>query len=1047
MNKFVCLLLTLLNAPLIFGQLDLQNKRDWPALPNSPNYYTVRENYINYLYSLEMESGLLGMDLGADDLWTKFMRWDHIMKTRVDADGNYPKPGWLFEETTRYMNSHKAFYEEGSRSAGWEPVGTAEVPGSGGGVGRVNVILLDPVDPNILYAGSAGGGLWRSQDLGGTWIPLTDNIPVTGIADVAVDPSNNHVIYIATGDGYGYEASWQADNDFWGGVYSAGVFKSVDNGLTWLPTGLSYLQQDLLIIQRLIVHPTNTNILLAATRDGIYRTTDGGDNWTLVEEKHCYDFAFKTTDDNTIYAVGEMDVLISTDAGENWTILKNNLFGLNDRMSIETTADNPNVIYVFGAGASIRKSSDGGTSWTSSSVPFDVNTYYGYYDNVLGVSPLDEQLLYTGGLDLARSTNSGSTWVRKSSWWNWGTSEYVHADFKGIICDPANVNTLYVCNDGGVFKSINKGESWVDISAGLRVGQIYRISPSFTDPQQVLSGWQDNGCNRWDGASWDRVQGGDGMDVVIDHALESRIYASYQYGDLWRSINNGASWTDCGNTGGPWLTPVTMDPNDHLVMYAGRSDGQIDKSTNGGTSWTMLNSGLGGELFEIAVAPGNSNYVYACALQQIKVSTNGGTTWSNITSGLPTGGVGFNYIAVSDENPQHVWVAISGYNDGEKVFYSNNAGSSWTNISGTLPNVPVNTIVYENVSETDRVYIGTDIGVFTKDNVAGDWEPYMTGLPNVMVHELVINYSDSKLYAATYGRSVWKSDLYNYAAPSLTVSVPGTTFCLNQTVNIAYTAVGSFTAGNVFAIELSDETGAFADPVTIGSVTSTALTGNITCIIPAATVLGSDYRMRATSTQQEYIGLKNGSDLSIVCSKPINVETATINPTSVTLTWDASLCGVAYEVEYKQVAAATWTVVSTLTNSITITDLVPNTAYEWAVRTICVESPLVQSSYTSIEDFVTGQSNVQIIPGLSHIAIFPNPVTTTASVEIVLTQTTDLSIELLDILGQSISVLVDDKLNAGSHTFELNRNQLTSGVYTLQITSGKNVVAKNIVIE
>ena len=238
MNKFVCLLLTLLNAPLIFGQLDMQHKRDWPALPNSPNYYTVRENYINYLYSLEMESGLLGMDLGADDLWTKFMRWDHIMKTRVDA--NYPKPGWLFEETTRYMNSHKAFYEEGSRSAGWEPVGTAEVPGSGGGVGRVNVILLDPVDPNILYAGSAGGGLWRSQDLGGTWIPLTDNIPVTGIADVAVDPSNNHVIYIATGDGYGYEASWQADNDFWGGVYSAGVFKSVDNGFTWLPTGLSY---------------------------------------------------------------------------------------------------------------------------------------------------------------------------------------------------------------------------------------------------------------------------------------------------------------------------------------------------------------------------------------------------------------------------------------------------------------------------------------------------------------------------------------------------------------------------------------------------------------------------------------------------------------------------------------------------------------------------------------------------------------------------------------------------------------------------------------
>lgn len=277
-----------------------------------------------------------------------------------------------------------------------------------------------------------------------------------------------------------------------------------------------------------------------------------------------------------------------------------------------------------------------------------------------------------------RLTNSGSTWVRKSSWWNWGTSEYVHADFKGIICDPVNVNTLYVCNDGGVFKSTNKGKSWVDISAGLATSwsNLSYFTIIYRPADELMSGWQDNGCNRWDGTSWERVQGGDGMDVVIDHALESRIYASYQYGDLWRSTNNGASWTDCGNTGGPWLTPVTMDPNNHLVMYAGRSDGQIDKSTNGGISWNVIDPDLGGEVFEIAVAPGNSDYVYACALQRIKVSTNGGSTWTNITAGLPTGGVGFNYIAVSDENPQHVWVAISAYSDGDKVFFSNNAGSS-----------------------------------------------------------------------------------------------------------------------------------------------------------------------------------------------------------------------------------------------------------------------------------------------------------------------------------------------------------------------------------
>lgn len=1047
MKKIYSFLLALITTQILFAQVTLTDKKSWPALSNSPNYYQVRENYLNYLNSLDVESGLLGLEISSDDLRTKFMRWDYLMKTRVDENGNYPKPGWLFEEKNNYLKSHPDAYSAGSRVADWEPVGTADVPGSAGGAGRVNVIMIDPVDANTMYAGSAGGGLWKSPDLGGTWVPLTDNIPVTSIADVAVDPSNNDILYIATGDGYGYEASWQADDDFWGGVYSAGIFKSTDGGLTWLPTGLSYIQEELMIIQRLIVHPENTNILLAATRNGIYRSTDGGDNFTVVSDVHCYDFAFNVLDDNTIYAVGEKDVLVTYDAGENWSILKNDLFGSNDRMSIETTADNPLVIYVFGPSAGMKKTIDGGTTWTTSTSPGGVNTYYGYYDNVLGVSPLDEDLLFTGGLDIARSTNGGSSWTKKSDWAGWGGSDYVHADMKGFICSPTDANIVYACNDGGVFKSTDKGNTWSDISDGLRIAQVYRISTSFTAPELLLGGWQDNGCNLWDGSEWDRVQGGDGMEVIIDHSNEDRMYASYQYGYVTRSTNGGITFSDLPVAGGGWVTPYVMDPIDNLVMYYGPYSGSIQKSTNGGTTWTTYSAGLGGEVFDIAVARSNTNYVYACALQRIKVSTDGGVNWTNITTGLPTAGIGFNYIAVSDENPEHVWVALSGYDDGNKVYFSDNAGSTWTNVSGTLPNVPVNTIVYENVSTANRLYVGTDLGVFTKDDVSGDWEPYMTGLPNVMIHELEINYSEFKLYAATYGRNVWKTDLYDFVAPSLTVNVIETTYCPDESLNVSYTATGIFNPDNVFNIQLSDADGNFAAPVVIGSVTSTDLTGVVSCIIPATTENGSNYRIRAVSTSTAFLGTDNGADITITCSKPATITTGLVTATTAALSWDASVCGISYEVQYKPVVEPTWMIETTTSPFITLTDLDANTMYEWAVSTICVESPLVQTVFTSSEEFATAQNSIETLQGLTQLNIFPNPLTVNATIEFALANSANIEIEMLDITGQSVRIIHSGALSAGMHTFVIEREGLSRGVYSIQFSNGENTAVRNIVIE
>jgi hypothetical protein len=182
----------------------------------------------------------------------------------------------------------------------------------------------------------------------------------------------------------------------------------------------------------------------------------------------------------------------------------------------------------------------------------------------------------------------------------------------------------------------------------------------------------------------------------------------------------------------------------------------------------------------------------------MKVSTNGGTAWSTITSGLPVSSAGINYIAVSNTDPNNVWVVMSGYSAGNKVFNSTTGGSSWTNVSGTLPNLPVNSIVYENGSP-NRVYIGTDIGAYYRDDNTSDWMFYNDGLPNVMVHELEINYTSDKLLAATYGRGIWQSDLVSaLPQPPLPPHIIVVVFVYRANIKCSFTVSGSFNSGNIF---------------------------------------------------------------------------------------------------------------------------------------------------------------------------------------------------------------------------------------------------------
>lgn len=731
-------------ALVLFAQLNAQNNKT-----TRPNFYTIQKKFYADYEKAEKQNLVPKPQKEADGILENFHRWEWLMQTRAYPSGNLPDPTIQWREWQKQQTD--ASLMSNTPQASWTQVGTNTVPSLGGGAGRINVVRIDPNNSNTMYIATAGGGVWKTTNGGSTWACLTDKVAVTSMADVAIDPSNSNSIYIATGDGSGYEFN----NDFWGGVYTSGVLHSGDGGVTWSPAFPNVQQSDQNIIQRLIISPFDKKTLIGAARDGIYRTTDGGATLKRVSNAHCYDIEWKPGDPNTVYAGGDGVLYKSTDKGGTWSSIKTGIG--SSRMSIEVCAASPNTIYAIGVGFGFVRSDDGGVTWTNKTYPSGAG-FYGYYDLAFCCSQANANYLLAGGLNTVASSDGGTTWNYVDNWSSYTAPNYVHADKHGFAFLPGSNTTAFAGTDGGIFKTSNGGSSWTDLSNGLMIAQPYRLG---TTPQNVnlfLSGWQDNGCNKWDGTNWTRVYGADGMEAAIDYTNQNTMYEEYQYGGLNRSFDGGNTWTYIAPSSGDWLVPFIQDPVLSTRLYYGPY-GNLYKSDNKGTSWTTV-AGMtfSGYLESIAVAPSNNNIVYAATFTQIKRANLSTSTAADISAGLPLTTTQINYIAVSNTDPNKVWVCLSTYSAGNKVFKSTNGGSTWANVSGNLPNLPVNTIVYQNASN-DRVYVGTDIGVYYTDNTLTNWKFYSTGLPNVMVHELEINYTSNKLCAATYGRGLWQVDL------------------------------------------------------------------------------------------------------------------------------------------------------------------------------------------------------------------------------------------------------------------------------------------------
>ena len=378
----------------------------------------------------------------------------------------------------------------------------------------------------------------------------------------------------------------------------------------------------------------------------------------------------------------------------------------------------------------------------------------GSHNLAIAIDPYNANEVLVGGIISCRSIDGGLEWTRNYE---------MHSDQQYIAYHPLMPNTVFGCNDGGIYKSVDSGKSWINLTNGLGTSQIYHVAIANTADDRALCGMQDNGTYHLAHSSWINRWGGDGGQCLFDDTDTSVMYVSTQGGNVYKSTDRGytinsivnSSGTGV-NSSGSFITNYTMDPTNHNILYIGKA--QIYKSTDGGTTWSQTGTiaNTQGRTWSITVAPSDPQVVYAANSSGFYKSINGGASWTTLPSLTDYGST----ITVDANNANRLWYTASYFFGTGVVFKSNNGGLSFTNITGSIPaKISANCSVFEKGGK-GGLYVGTDIGVFYRDSTMSDWIFYNDGLPNVPVRDLQISYASGKLWAGTFGRGLWSTPLY-----------------------------------------------------------------------------------------------------------------------------------------------------------------------------------------------------------------------------------------------------------------------------------------------
>ena len=734
------------------------------------SYITLKEQGENfYEIKAAFEAYWEGREIQKGAGYKPFMRWMHQMEPRVYPSGKMPTSTEPWNVPRMYSQPSPNQVEDV-----WESLGPVSRPTAGphayaGGVGRINKVRVDPSNASTYFACAPGGGIWKSTNAGSNWDLLfpdeTDEVPIIGFTDIAIDPNNPNVMFAAAGDDDG------------GDTYGLGILKTTDGGDNW---SISYdpVGESNFTVGRMLISPNNSNLIVAAARNGMLYSNNGGLSWSLgsgTSGTRFRDVEFHPTNPDIVYASSTTGFFRSVNGGQSWTSVGLPASAANmNRNCIAVTAGAPNRVYMLASdsdGSSFLGfyvSQDAGVTWTTTSDAStpnmlgysptgDDNSGQGWYDLCIEAHPTQPDVVMVAGVNIWKSTDGGNSWACSSHWVGADGLAEVHADIHGLTFEG---NTFIVACDGGVYTSSDQGVSYSDITNGMSISQMYQIGVGQDQAGQVGAGLQDNGTILLDNGAWEDMRGADGFEVYVsqnsDYDGGRLFYGSYQLGSFYRidSNNNFSDIAGGGGTGanaeGNWETPFIKDPNNDAVLYLGK-DGMF-KSTDFGNSWSSLGGPGAGNLNNIAVAWNNTDRMYISKGGSMWTTSDGGGNWTSI-SGLPDAYI--TDIQIDPATAERVFVSVSSYL-GEKVFVSTDAGGSWTAMSNGLPSVPVHCLAY-NIGTTDEIYAGTDIGVYAWNGIG--WEDFNIGLPNVEVFDLEIQETQNTLYAGTYGRGLWKASI------------------------------------------------------------------------------------------------------------------------------------------------------------------------------------------------------------------------------------------------------------------------------------------------
>ncbi len=646
----------------------------------------------------------------------------------------------------------------------WRSIGPEGIPISQGSIGRLTAIAVHPTDRNTIYIGGAQGGVWKTTNGGASWTPLTDRECSLAMGALAIDPVNPQIVYAGTG-----EQHFSGDS-----YYGCGVLRSTDGGTSWTQLGGAIFQTASggAKISRLVIDPRTagtvaTTQLLVASDFGLYRSQNGGASFTQVLSGTATDLVMHPTGPDTLYAaVRGVGIYKSVDGGASWLAANNGFSTSIRRINLAIAPSVPTTVYASVENASggdlagIWRTVDAAASWSKLAATGASCGTQCWYDQIIAVPADDANTVYFGGVSLYKSTDGGASFANILSG--------IHVDQHHIAFDPVDPLTVYVGNDGGVFRSTNGGSSWTSLNTNLVLTQFYEgISLHPFDPSQAMGGTQDNGTVAWAfDPVWSAVLGGDGGYTAIDAQNPATRYAETQwqansgYSGPRRSDGvgyflklNGINSADRAQ----FIPPLVMDPADSRTLYFGTY--RVYRTTDRADTWTPISGDLtgGGSISAIAPAAANPAVLYVGTSDgRVWSTANGGQDWSQRT--LPMASSRYvQDIAVDPRDPQTAWVTVSGFLTAH-VFRTTDGGVTFQNRSGNLPDAPVNAVVPDPTSRA-VVLVGTDLGVFASGDSGGTWTPLTDGLPNVAVYDLAYNANTGVLLAGTHGRGMFALDL------------------------------------------------------------------------------------------------------------------------------------------------------------------------------------------------------------------------------------------------------------------------------------------------